>query len=87
MKRARDKKTDISVGKEILTDYQIARYGEADTIDRFMYFSLPSQPKYIRDKFKIAIANMGREQKKALTYEAIKLRIDMWKHDEVYYSV
>jgi hypothetical protein len=22
-----------------------------------------------------------------LTYEAIKLRIDMWKHDEVYYSV
>jgi hypothetical protein len=86
MKKARDKKIDISVGKEILTDYQIARYGEADTIDRFLYFSLPSQPKYIRDKFKIAIANMTREQKKKLTYDAIKIRIDMWKSDEEYYK-
>jgi hypothetical protein len=29
---------------------------------------------------------MSREQKKALTYDAIKLRIDMWKHDEEYYK-
>ena len=86
MKKARDKKVDISVWKEILTDYQIARYWEADVIDRFLYFSLPSQPKYIQDKFKISIANMSREQKRKLTYEAIKLRIDMWKHEEEYYK-
>lgn len=86
MKKARDRKIDISVWNEVLTDYQITRYWEADTIDRFIYFSLPSQPQYIRNKFKTSIANMSREQKRSLTYDGIKIRIDMWKHEEEYYK-
>ena len=87
LQNARKYKVDIlTTNNEVLTDYQVAKYWEADTIHRFLYFSLPGQPKYIRNKFKIAIANMSREQKKALSYDAIKITIDRWKHDEEYYK-
>lgn len=83
---ARVAKMDISVWNEVLTDYFIARYGEADTIDRFLYFSLPKYPKFIQDRFKTSLMNMGREQKRKLSYEQIKITVDSWIRDEEYYN-
>lgn len=86
LKKARDKKVDISVWNEVLTDYFIARYWEADTIDRFLYFALPKYPKFIQDRFKVSLMNMWREQKKKLSYEQIKSTIDNWVKDSEYYK-
>lgn len=71
---------------EVLTDYFVARYGEATTIDRFIHFALPKQPKFIQDRFLVAVWNMWREQRKKLTYEALMNTIKSWKHDDEYYD-
>lgn len=102
LQNARDKKLDIRVGdniffdkewkeyknpwEEILTHFQISKYGKADTVDIFIYFALPKYPKKIKDRFKISVSNMTKERRKELSYEAIKTTIDSWIKEETYYS-
>lgn len=70
----------------ILTSFQIAKYWKADTADVFIYLSLPKYPDYIQKKLKTAVANMWREQRNSITYEAISQTIKRWIHEENYYS-
>ena len=87
LQKARSYKTDILTSdNEVLTDYQISKYWKADTSDMFLYFSLPKYPKHIQDKFKISLLNMSREQRKNLSYWAIKTTLDKWISDEEYYK-
>lgn len=87
LQKARSLKTDVRTSNDIvLTDYQISKYWKADTCDMFMYFSLPSYPKKIRDRFKTALSNMSRDQRSNLKYEVIKSRLDSWVEEEKYYS-
>jgi len=103
MQFARNQKLDVSVWDsrtidhewkeifvpwiEVLTDKFIARYWKADTVDRFIYFSLPKYPDWVREKFKVSIWNLSREKKKSLTYNAIKITVGQWIHDKKYYSI
>ena len=80
-------KVDIlTAHNEVLTDYQIAKYGTADIADRFLFFALPKYPQKIQSRLKISLQNMPREQRKNLSYEAIKIAIDRWIHEDTYYS-
>lgn len=86
LQKARSYKTDILTSwDEVLTDYQIAKYWKADVVDRFLYFVLPKYPKKIRDRFNISVVNMWKEQRKNLSYEAIKNALDGWIKEETYY--
>jgi len=87
LQKARSYKTDILTAEdEVLTDYQIAKYWKADIVDRFLYFALPKYPKKIKDRFKISVSSMTKEQRKSLSYDAIKNAIDSWIKEETYYS-
>lgn len=102
LQQARAKKIDIRVWdsiffdsewkeyknpwSEILTHSQVTKYWSADIADRFVYFALPKYPKKIQSRLKISLQNMPREQRKNLSYEAIKIAIDRWIHEDSYYS-
>lgn len=87
LQQARMQKVDIlTASSEVLTDYPIAKYWKADVVDRFLFFALPKYPAYIQKKFKMSVANMGREQRNSLTYDAISQAIKRWIHEEQYYS-
>jgi len=87
LQQARIYKTDIlTAWEEVLTDYQIAKYGKADIVDIFIYFALPKYPKKIKDRFKISVSNMTKDRRRELSYEAIKNTVEWWIKEDNYYS-
>ena len=87
LQKARNNKLDISCEWDIiLTHFQISKYGKADTIDRFIFFSLPSYPSEIKRRFKNAIENLPEYRKKTLTYDQISETVKRWRYEEQYYS-
>jgi hypothetical protein len=87
LQKARDKKQDIkTMNDEVLTNYQIGKYGKADIIDLFLCFSLPCYPRKIRDRFKASVSNISKEKRNSLNYEQVKRTIDSWQEEDKYYT-
>lgn len=77
---------DVKWKKYTITHYEIQKYGEADVIDHFLFFILPKEEKYIRDRFHTLITNMSKKQRSELNYEYVKKWIDKQKEDMAYYD-
>lgn len=87
LQKARNNKLDILCEWDIiLTHFQISKYWKADTIDRFIFFSLPSYPAEIKRRFKNAIENLPDYRKKTLTYDQISQTVKRWREEDEYYS-
>jgi len=81
LKNARNDKSDIECHDIILTHYDVQKYGVCDTVDRFLYFAMPKQPKEIQMRFKTLINFMTKKQREEVSYQAISAWIQKQKED------